>query len=136
MMVSPPFSNQVTPLVTTLVFSPPNANAWSPRRPRVGVDRRKVDHVLTLNEVNDVSGAVTVLSDTAVKSEPIRTHPPVSVSASTPPISGLRGAAVLPAALARAILADLRKQDRPGMRVIAATHGVSVNTVQRIAHAR
>jgi len=34
-----------------------------------------------------------------------------------------------------AILADLRRKDRPGVRVIAATHGVSVNTVQRIAHA-
>jgi hypothetical protein len=47
-----------------------------------------------------------------------------------------RGAAVLPAVLARAILADLRKKDRPGVRVIAAAHGVSVNTVQRIAHAQ
>ena len=35
-----------------------------------------------------------------------------------------------------AIRADLRKKDRPGVRVIAATHGVSVNTVQRIAHVR
>jgi hypothetical protein len=34
----------------------------------------------------------------------------------------------------RAILGDLRRKHRPGMRVIAATHGVSVNTVQRIAH--
>jgi len=47
-----------------------------------------------------------------------------------------RGGAVLPAVLARAILADLRKKDRPGVRVIAAAHGVSVNTVQRIAHAQ
>jgi hypothetical protein len=39
-------------------------------------------------------------------------------------------------ALAGAILADLRKKDRPGVRVIAAAHGVSVNTVQRIAHAQ
>jgi hypothetical protein len=38
--------------------------------------------------------------------------------------------------LYRAILADLRKKDRPGVRVIAATHRVSVNTVQRIAHAQ
>jgi DNA invertase Pin-like site-specific DNA recombinase len=36
----------------------------------------------------------------------------------------------------RAILADLQRKDRPGVRVIAATHGVSVNTVQRIAHAQ
>jgi len=36
----------------------------------------------------------------------------------------------------RAILADLRKKGRPGVRVVAATHGVSVNTVQRIAHAQ
>jgi DNA invertase Pin-like site-specific DNA recombinase len=35
-----------------------------------------------------------------------------------------------------AIRADLRKKDRPGVRMIAAVHGVSVNTVQRIAHAR
>ena len=35
-----------------------------------------------------------------------------------------------------AIQAALRRKDRPGVRVIAATHGVSVNTVQRIAHAR
>ena len=35
-----------------------------------------------------------------------------------------------------AVRADLHKKDRPGVRVIAATHGVSVNTVQRIAHAR
>jgi DNA invertase Pin-like site-specific DNA recombinase len=33
----------------------------------------------------------------------------------------------------RAILADLHKKDRPGVRVIAAAHGVSVNTVQRSA---
>ena len=38
--------------------------------------------------------------------------------------------------LARAILADLSTKDRPGVRVIAAAHGVSVNTVQRIAHAQ
>ena len=31
----------------------------------------------------------------------------------------------------RAILTDLRRKDCPGARVIAATHGVSVNTVQR-----
>ena len=36
----------------------------------------------------------------------------------------------------RAILADLRRKDRPGVRVIAATHGVSVNTVQLVAHAQ
>jgi DNA invertase Pin-like site-specific DNA recombinase len=36
----------------------------------------------------------------------------------------------------RAILADLRRKDRPGVRVIAAAHGVSVNTVQRITHAQ
>jgi DNA invertase Pin-like site-specific DNA recombinase len=36
----------------------------------------------------------------------------------------------------RAILADLRKKDRPGVRVIAAKHRVAVNTVQRIAHAQ
>ena len=30
----------------------------------------------------------------------------------------------------------LRRKDRPGFRVIAAKHGVSTNTVQRIAHAR
>ena len=35
-----------------------------------------------------------------------------------------------------AIQAALRRKDRPGVRVIAATHGVSVNTVQRIAHPR
>jgi len=35
-----------------------------------------------------------------------------------------------------AILADLSKKDRPGVRVIAAAHGVAVNTVQRIAHAQ
>jgi hypothetical protein len=35
--------------------------------------------------------------------------------------------------LERAILADLRKKDRPGLRVIAAEHGVAVNTVRRIA---
>ena len=35
-----------------------------------------------------------------------------------------------------AIHAALRRKGRPGVRVIAATHGVSVNTVQRIAHAR
>ena len=29
-----------------------------------------------------------------------------------------------------------RTKDRAGVRVIAAAHGVSVNTVQRIAHAR
>ena len=33
-----------------------------------------------------------------------------------------------------AIQAALRRKDRPGVRVIAATHGVSVNTVQRISH--
>src|SRR5262245_28215407 len=32
-----------------------------------------------------------------------------------------------------AIRAALRKKDRPGVRVIAAKHGVAVNTVQRIA---
>jgi DNA invertase Pin-like site-specific DNA recombinase len=36
----------------------------------------------------------------------------------------------------RAIQADLRRKNRPGVRVIAAAHGVSVNTVQRIAHPR
>jgi DNA invertase Pin-like site-specific DNA recombinase len=36
----------------------------------------------------------------------------------------------------RAILADLRKKHRPGVRVIAAKHDVSPNTVQRIAHAQ
>ena len=36
----------------------------------------------------------------------------------------------------RAILADLRKKDRPGVRVIAAKHGVNVNTVQRVARAQ
>jgi hypothetical protein len=35
----------------------------------------------------------------------------------------------------RAILADLRTKDRPGVDVVAAAHGVGVNTVQRIAHA-
>src|SRR5262245_8733155 len=35
-----------------------------------------------------------------------------------------------------AIQAALHRKDRPGVRVIAAAHGVSVNTVQRIAHAR
>jgi len=35
-----------------------------------------------------------------------------------------------------AIQIALRKKDRPGVRVIAAKHGVSVNTVQRIAHAQ
>ena len=34
------------------------------------------------------------------------------------------------------IRAALRRKDRPGFRVIAAKHGVSTNTVQRIAHAR
>jgi DNA invertase Pin-like site-specific DNA recombinase len=32
------------------------------------------------------------------------------------------------------IAAALRRKDRPGVRVIASQHGVSVNTVQRIAH--
>jgi len=32
------------------------------------------------------------------------------------------------------ILRNLRKKDRPGVRVIAAAHGVAVSTVQRIAH--
>jgi hypothetical protein len=36
----------------------------------------------------------------------------------------------------RAILADLRREGSPGVRGIAAAHGVSVNTVQRIAHAQ
>jgi hypothetical protein len=40
------------------------------------------------------------------------------------------------AVIERAILADLRRKDRPGVRVIAVTHGVSVNTVQHIAHPR
>jgi DNA invertase Pin-like site-specific DNA recombinase len=40
------------------------------------------------------------------------------------------------AQIERAIQADLRRKHRPGVRVIAAKHGVSVNTVQRIAHAR
>jgi hypothetical protein len=40
------------------------------------------------------------------------------------------------AEIERAILADLRRKDRPGVRVIAASHGVAVNTVQRIAHAQ
>jgi hypothetical protein len=35
-----------------------------------------------------------------------------------------------------AIQAALRRKDRAGVRVMAATHGVSVNTVQRIAHPR
>ena len=35
-----------------------------------------------------------------------------------------------------AIQAALSRKDRPGVRVIAATHGVSVNTVQRVAHPR
>jgi len=34
-----------------------------------------------------------------------------------------------------AIRAALRRKDRAGVRVIASQHGVSVNTVQRIAHA-
>jgi hypothetical protein len=38
--------------------------------------------------------------------------------------------------LERAILAALRRKDRPGLRVIAAAHGVSVNTVRCIAHAQ
>ena len=33
-----------------------------------------------------------------------------------------------------AIKAALRRKGRPGVRVIAATHGVAVNTVQRVAH--
>ena len=33
-------------------------------------------------------------------------------------------------------LVDLRKKNRPCLRVIAAEHGVAVNTVQRIAHAQ
>jgi hypothetical protein len=28
----------------------------------------------------------------------------------------------------------MRKEGRPGVRVIAAAHGVAVNTVRRIAH--
>jgi DNA invertase Pin-like site-specific DNA recombinase len=36
----------------------------------------------------------------------------------------------------RAILADLRRKHRPGVRVIAAKHGVSPNTVQRISRAQ
>jgi DNA invertase Pin-like site-specific DNA recombinase len=35
-----------------------------------------------------------------------------------------------------AIRAALRKKDRPGVRVIAAEHGVAINTVMRIAHAQ
>jgi DNA invertase Pin-like site-specific DNA recombinase len=35
-----------------------------------------------------------------------------------------------------AILADLRKKGRPGVRVIAAAHGVAINTVMRVAHAK
>jgi hypothetical protein len=35
-----------------------------------------------------------------------------------------------------AIKAALRRKERPGVRVIATAHGVSVGTVQRIAHAR
>jgi DNA invertase Pin-like site-specific DNA recombinase len=38
--------------------------------------------------------------------------------------------------LERAILADLRRKDRPGVRLIAAAHRVADNTVQRIAHAQ
>jgi hypothetical protein len=52
------------------------------------------------------------------------------------PIYGLGEQLSFRAALARAILADLRKKDRPGVRVIADAHGVSPNTVQRIAHAQ
>jgi hypothetical protein len=33
----------------------------------------------------------------------------------------------------RAILTDLRRKHRPGVRVIAAAHGAAVNTVRRIA---
>ena len=44
--------------------------------------------------------------------------------------------AAIAAELEAAIQAALRRKDRPGVRVIAATHGVSVNTVQRIAHAQ
>src|SRR5262245_55243206 len=33
-----------------------------------------------------------------------------------------------------AIQAALRRKDRPGVRIIASQHGVSVNTVQRISH--
>jgi DNA invertase Pin-like site-specific DNA recombinase len=40
------------------------------------------------------------------------------------------------ASVETAIQAALRRKDRAGVRVIAATHGVSVNTVQRIAHPR
>jgi DNA invertase Pin-like site-specific DNA recombinase len=36
----------------------------------------------------------------------------------------------------RAIRADLRRKHRPGVRVIAAKHGVSVGTVQHISHAQ
>ena len=39
-----------------------------------------------------------------------------------------------PPTIEAAIQAALRRKDRPGVRVIAAAHGVSVNTVQRIAH--
>ena len=46
-------SNQVTLLATTLLFSPPNANDWPPLWLELGIDRRKVDHVLSLNEVHD-----------------------------------------------------------------------------------
>jgi DNA invertase Pin-like site-specific DNA recombinase len=38
--------------------------------------------------------------------------------------------------LEKAIQEELTRKDRPGVRVIAAAHGVSVNTVQRIAHGR
>ena len=47
-----------------------------------------------------------------------------------------RGRPKIDADVEASIRAALRRKDRPGFRVIAAKHGVSTNTVQRIAHAR
>ena len=42
--------------------------------------------------------------------------------------AGLRGPGKVRADIERAILADLRRNDRPGVRVIAAAHGVSTRS--------
>jgi hypothetical protein len=52
------------------------------------------------------------------------------------PVCGGLGQPKIDAEIERAILADLGRKDRPGVRVIAATHRVAVNTVRRIAHAQ
>jgi len=69
-----------------------------------------------------------------------KTHPPSICSAGLPESgrAGLRRAEDEGKhdKVEAAIRAALRRKDRPGVRAIAAKHGVSVNTVQRVAHAR